>query len=58
MADINTATKSYELHRGWTVRITEEFYQQVYLLNKSINCYNNIFRTMKRLNSLSLQLFS
>ena len=29
MADINTATKSYELHRAWTVRITEEFYQQV-----------------------------
>lgn len=29
MADINTPTKSYELHRKWTSRITEEFYQQV-----------------------------
>jgi cGMP-inhibited 3',5'-cyclic phosphodiesterase A len=28
MADINTATKSFDLHRAWTVRITEEFYQQ------------------------------
>jgi cGMP-inhibited 3',5'-cyclic phosphodiesterase A len=29
MADINTPTKSLELHRKWTERITEEFYQQV-----------------------------
>ena len=29
MADINTPTKSHDLHRSWTVRITEEFYQQV-----------------------------
>lgn len=29
MADINTPTKSYQLHRSWTVRITEEFFQQV-----------------------------
>lgn len=29
MADINTPTKSYSLHRAWTERITEEFYQQV-----------------------------
>ena len=29
MADINTPTKSYDLHRTWTKRITEEFYQQV-----------------------------
>ena len=29
MADINTPTKSLELHRSWTARITEEFYQQV-----------------------------
>ena len=29
MADINTPTKSYDLHRQWTERITEEFYQQV-----------------------------
>lgn len=29
MADINTPTKSFELHRSWTKRITEEFYQQV-----------------------------
>lgn len=28
MADINTPTKSYDLHRAWTQRITEEFYQQ------------------------------
>ena len=28
MADINTPTKSYDLHRSWTKRITEEFYQQ------------------------------
>lgn len=29
MADINTPTKSIELHRKWTVRITDEFFQQV-----------------------------
>ena len=29
MADINTPTKSLQLHRKWTERITEEFYQQV-----------------------------
>ena len=29
MADINTPSKSYELHRSWSKRITEEFYQQV-----------------------------
>lgn len=29
MADINTPTKSFDLHRKWTERITEEFYQQV-----------------------------
>lgn len=29
MADINTPTKSFDLHRTWTMRITEEFYQQV-----------------------------
>ena len=29
MADINTPTKSFDLHRQWTGRITEEFYQQV-----------------------------
>ncbi len=28
MADINTPTKSFDLHRSWTERITEEFYQQ------------------------------
>ena len=32
MADINTPSKSYELHRSWTKRITEEFYQQVWLV--------------------------
>ena len=32
MADINTPSKSYELHRAWTKRITEEFYQQVRLV--------------------------
>jgi len=29
MADINTPTKNYDLHRMWSGRITEEFYQQV-----------------------------
>ncbi len=29
MADINTPTKSFDLHRSWSKRITEEFYQQV-----------------------------
>ena len=29
MADINTPAKSYDLHRSWAKRITEEFYQQV-----------------------------
>ena len=29
MADINTPTKSVDLHRKWTVRITDEFFQQV-----------------------------
>ena len=29
MADINTPSKSYELHCSWSKRITEEFYQQV-----------------------------
>ena len=29
MADISTPAKSYNLHRSWTKRITEEFYQQV-----------------------------
>lgn len=29
MADINTPTKCYSLHRAWSERITEEFYQQV-----------------------------
>ncbi len=28
MADINTPTKNFDLHRAWTQRITEEFYQQ------------------------------
>lgn len=28
MADISTPAKSYDLHRMWTTRITEEFYQQ------------------------------
>ena len=32
MADINTPSKSYDLHRAWTKRITEEFYQQVRLV--------------------------
>ena len=32
MADINTPSKSYDLHRSWTKRITEEFYQQVRLV--------------------------
>ena len=39
MADINTATKSYDLHRAWTVRITEEFYQQVNEVLYEINVY-------------------
>ena len=29
MADISTPAKNFELHRRWTERITEEFYQQV-----------------------------
>ena len=29
MADINTPTKNFDLHRNWSKRITEEFYQQV-----------------------------
>ena len=29
MADINSPTKPYDLHRKWTERICEEFYEQV-----------------------------
>ena len=51
MADINTPTKSFELHRLWSKRITEEFYQQVGVLYLRI--FVQAIRTLQPLEPFS-----